>query len=239
MDERRISLCLTNWNRCDLLIESFSKVLDDERISQIHIQDDASDLPIFQQVKAIIEVLNQTHGNKITYERNLTNCDCYENKYRSVLNSKTPFCILLDSDNTIDKDYLDRLYEIPEWDKHTAYMPSFAKPLFNYEAYEGITFTKENIADYISMPMVSTCLNCMNYFFNAAEYIRVWQSDINPHTADSILQNYNWLNAGNGIYIVPSLHYNHLVHDDSHYKRNVHLTGSLYSEIEQKIKQFK
>jgi hypothetical protein len=145
----------------------------------------------------------------------------------------------LDSDNIIDTEYLDRIYSFPEWDAKTAYMPSFAKPLFSYVAYEGVTFTRGNIADYISRPMVSTCLNCMNYFVNRHEYARVWQGDIVPHTADSILQNYNWLNGGNGIHIVPSLSYYHRVHDGSHYKQNVHKTGMLYADVEQKIKKLR
>lgn len=237
MDNRKISLCLTNYNRVDLLIESFKQVIDDERISEIVISDDCSDLEIFNQIKGIVGVLNSLHNNKIKLYRNASNRDCYENKMIAISLASNDWCIIFDSDNTMDKSYLDRLYEIKEWDDKTAYMPSFAKPLFSYVAYEGVTLSKENIAHYIDKPMVSTCCNCMNYFINKNEYLKVWQKDITPYTADSLLQNYNWFKAGNKMLIVANLHYSHLVHDGSHYKNNVHLTGNLYQEITEKIKQ--
>lgn len=239
MDNRKISLCLTNYNRLDLLIESFKQVIDDERISEIVISDDCSDLEIFNQIKGIVSVLNSLHGNKIKLFRNASNRDCYENKMVAISLASSEWCIIFDSDNTIDKSYLDRLYEIEKWDDKTAYMPSFAKPLFSYVQYEGLIFSKENIAEYIDKPMVSTCCNCMNYFVNKNKYLKVWQKDITPHTADSLLQNYNWFKEGNKMLIVPNLHYSHLVHDGSHYKNNVHLTGSLYQDITEKIKQLK
>lgn len=239
MEDRKISLCLTNYNRVDLLFESFAQVIDDERISEIVISDDCSDLTIYQQVKGTVSALNALYGDKIRLFRNINNRDCYENKMIAISLASNEFCIIFDSDNTLDKSYLDRIYEIPQWDNHTAYMPCFAQPLFNYQAYEGITLTKENIAEYIDKPMVSTCCNCMNYFVNREQYLKSWQKDITPHTADSLLQNYNWLKDGNKIFIVPNLFYTHLVHDGSHYKNNVHLTGNLYQEIEEKIKQLK
>jgi glycosyltransferase involved in cell wall biosynthesis len=46
---RKISLCLTNYNRKELLMESFAHVLNDERISEIIISDDHSDEDIYIQ----------------------------------------------------------------------------------------------------------------------------------------------------------------------------------------------
>jgi hypothetical protein len=79
----------------------------------------------------------------------------------------------------------------------------------------------------------------MNYFVNCKEYIKVWQPDIKPHTADSILQNYNWFASGNKMMVVPGLSYFHRVHEGSHYQQNVHLTGNLYSDIIEKLKLLK
>jgi len=222
-----------------MLIESFSKVLDDPRIDDIFISDDASELPIFNQVKAIVDVLNQTHGNKIRLQRNLTNVDCYRNKYHSVLWAKNQWCILLDSDNQIDKDYLDRLYEIPEWDNDTSYMPVLAAPTFIYEEFSGLTISKENVASYMDKRFFSTMLNCFNFFINRDEYIRIWDGSVTPNTADSLYFNYCWFNAGNKMYVVPDLIYQHAIHSGSHYQLNNHKTGEFYNDIEQKIKELK
>jgi len=169
MDNRKISIAIPTWNRVDVLIESFSKVISDERIENIHIQDDASDIEIYNKVKSIIDVLNKTHGNKITYSRNLTNVDCHRNKYHSVLGAKSEWVILLDSDNIIDTDYLDRLYEIKNWDSDTIYTPEYAKPNFDFRAYSGIILTKQNISNHIDKPLLETCLNASNYFINKIE----------------------------------------------------------------------
>ena len=126
-----------------------------------------------------------------------------------------------------------------EWEPDTAYMPSFAAPAFDYRSYEGIVLSKENIAHYIDRPMIGTCLNCMNYFVNREEYLKVWDGSIDPHTADSIFQNYNWLKAGNRIRIVKGLTYNHRIHEGSHYKNNHQKTGNLYEEIMQKLRELK
>jgi len=231
-DNRTISLAIPTWNRNDMLFEAFEKVYDDPRISEIVVIDDCSDLDLFHAVKEKCDKLQ-----KVRLIRNIVNVDCYQNKYRAISFINNDFGILLDSDNSIDKKYIDKLYEIEKWDPRIVYMPSFAMPLFSYEQYAGVTFSKENIAKFIDLPMVSTCLNCMNYFVSKTEYCKVWQSDITPHTADSILQNYNWMVAGNGIFIVPHLSYSHRVHDSSHYKLNNHKTGNLYNEIENKIRK--
>lgn len=231
---RKIGISIPSWNRDEILFESFEKVYDDPRVASITIVDDQSDMNVFVSISEKAKRLP-----KIKLMRNLINKDCYVNKMNAVSFSEEEWIILLDSDNKIDTSYLDRIYDIPVWDKHTAYMPSYAKPLFSYEAYSGITFSKENIASYIDKPMVSTCLNCMNYFINATEYLRVWQPEINPYTADSILQNYNWFAAGKKMYIVPGCSYEHRVHNESHYKLNNHKTGKLYNEIELKLRSLK
>ena len=83
-----------------------------------------------------------------------------------------------------------------------------------------------------------TMLNAMNFFVNRAEYLRIFDTTKEePWTADSIYFNYLWLKAGNKIYVTPGMQYDHLVHDGSHYKNNVHKTGNFYNEVVQKLKE--
>lgn len=230
MDDRRISIAIPTYNRIDVLIESFSKVIGDSRIENIHIQDDASDIDIYKQVKSIIEVLNQTHGNKITISRNLINCDCHRNKYHSVLGAKSKWIILLDSDNCIDTDYLDRLCEIEEWDEQTIYTPEFARPNFDFRAYSGLTISKENVAEYIDKPLFETALNAANYFINKKEWVKCWVSEPDPVTSDSIFVCMNWLLAGNKIKVLSGLQYEHKVWEQSHYRTQNYRTPPGFHE---------
>lgn len=232
--DSKISICITTYQRYDLLFESFAKVYDDARISEIIIVDDASDLEVFEKIRE--KCFNLP---KVKLYRNAQNRDCYENKYTALSFAENDWCVLLDSDNILPVEYIDKIFSLV-WYPDTAYMPSFAEPLFNYSDMAGCTLMKENIAEFITaFKMCGTMLNCMNYFVNRHEYIRVWQSGITPHTADSILQNYNWFAAGNKMFVVPGLTYFHRVHEGSHYQQNVHKTGNLYNEIIEKIKLLK
>ena len=232
--ERKISICIPTYQRFEMLFEAFAKVYDDPRVDEIVIVDDTSELDIFEKIRERSFAME-----KIKLYRNANNRDCYLNKYTSLSFAQNDWCILLDSDNIIDVDYLDKIFGFDEWDEKTSYMPSFAKPLFNYSALSGYTLCKENMYEMIRLHMADTMLNCCNYFVNRHEYMKVWQPDINPHTADSILQNYNWFMAGNKMLVVPGLEYFHRVHPGSHYQNNNHLTGNLYNEILEKLKAMK
>ncbi len=226
----KISLCLTNYNRFELLMESFKYVLDDERISEIVISDDCSDLKIYNQVAEAVKDMP-----KVRLFRNINNKDCYQNKMVAVSLATNEWVLLGDSDNIFMQDYLNEIYKY-EWHPQTLFAPSQANPEFDYSAYSGVTVTKENVSHFMDMPMFPTLLNTMNYFVNKHEYLRVWDGSIDPVTSDSIFQNYNWLKHGNKIFVVPNLHYFHLVHPQSHYQNNHKRTGNLHAQIEQQLK---
>lgn len=238
-DERKISLCIPAYNRYDLLINSFIDVLPDERIDEIIISDDESQLEIYNKVGEFI-----TGISKIKLYRNEENQDCYKNKMTSLTYAKNKYCILLDSDNTISKDYIDKIFEIENWDNHVAYLPSFAAPHFDYRKYEGRTITKETVSRYIDDPTFSTMLNTANFFVNKDFYIQSWDANTNPNTSDSIFMNYQMLNNGGKLYVVPGLSYLHRVDDhqneeSGHYQKNYLKTGNFHNEVLQKIKELR
>lgn len=238
MDYRKISLCIPTWERVELLFEAFSSVLSDRRISEVIIVDDASSHEVYWKIFEVITTCNSFHNYKIKLFQNRENLDCYLNKREAISKAANPWCIILDSDNVIDKSYLDRLYEIPKWDNHTSYMPSFAADTFNYQQYAGLTISSNNVASYMGMPLFDTMLNCFNMMINRDEYLRLFDASINPHTADSLFFNYTWFAGGNKMYVVPDLKYMHRIHK-GHYVTNNHLTGNTYKETEQKLRQLK
>lgn len=235
IDERTISLCIPNFNRYDLLLDSFLGVLGDDRISEIIISDDASDPAIYDRLQQFAKGIP-----KIKLFRNAENVDCYENKMISLTYATNPYCILFDSDNSLAKDYIDKLFEIQNWDK-SAYLPSFAMPHFDYRKFENKLVTKENIHNFINDVTFQTALNTANYFVDKDFYIKCWDGNINPHTSDSIYMNYLLLNNGGSLYIVPELYYNHRVDDHKdeekgHYGQNYMKTGNFHNEVLNKLK---
>lgn len=233
-----ISICITTYNRVEETIRSFINVLDDERIDDIVIVDDKSDLVYFNDLAEKIIDLN---NDKVNLSRNEINIDCYFNKREALRLAKNKWCIILDSDNQINKDYIDRLFEIqPDWHDKIIYAPSFAKPHFNFQHIAGKLIDKTNIAELIEHGNTETMLNAMNYFVNRDEYLKAFDDTIDPVTSDSLYQNYRMLLNGNSIFVVPGLEYNHPISEDSHYKKNVKRTPKGFHEsIIQKLKEMK
>lgn len=229
--DRKLSLCIPTWNRFELLIDSFLHVLHDDRISEITICDDASDIGIYEQVERFVDGIP-----KIKLFRNEINLDCYKNKHRVVELASNEWCIVFDSDNVLKTDYIDKIFSL-QWDENTIYAPTFAMPTFNYRLFSGFTLTSKNISHYIGQKMWDTALNTMNFFVNRDAFLKVWDGDVNPNTADSIYFNYCWLNSGKEIFFVPDLSYFHRVHQDSHYILNNHKTNGFYEEVITKLSQ--
>lgn len=229
-----ISLCITTYNRTELLYECFRQVLSDDRVSEIVIVDDHSTDDIWQ---TIFWQFNEVP--KIKLFRNEQNLDCYRNKREAVSKATNEWVIVFDSDNIITKDYIDRIENLftAGLNPKTIYQPSFAKPHFNFTKYEGMLIDRYNIHKYIEDPTFQTMLNAMNYFVHRDEFLKVWDGKIDPVTSDSIYQNYNWLNAGNKIYVVSELSYEHRVHDGSHYQNNVRRTPrGFHNEVVNKLR---
>jgi glycosyltransferase involved in cell wall biosynthesis len=233
---RTISICVTTHNRVMMTIKSFLNVLDDERVSEVVIVDDNSDEGQYRGLKSKLDELK---SDKIKLFRNEKNLGCYRNKRESVLKATNENVIIADSDNIFSKDYIDKLYEYGYWGETVAYAPDFAKPNFDYRAYDGIIISKQNVHTLIGKPGIDALLNTMNYFVNREQYLKVWKDEGEPHAIDSVFHNYNWLAAGNLILVTKGLEYIHTVHDGSLYKQVGGKTHRLAKEINSKLKMLR
>lgn len=260
MDKRNISVVIPNFNRYEMVIESFEKVLNDDRVVSFTICDDGSTddcveklvdffgLKLLEDNGAWMEgpeaesVKFYKADSKIMLVSHSKNVDCFRNKFRSVIMSPTNWCVVLDSDNIIDVDYIDALYAIPEWDTKTFYTPSFAKPHFNFTEYEGVTIDRKNISEYVLKPKVEVCLNAANYFVFKPLYIYYYPTsdDFEAYTSDSIYICSQHIQNNGSIHIVPNMHYEHRIHDGSHYRNNNRRTPKgLHQDIIDKLKNMK
>lgn len=232
-DARKISLCITNYNRILMTIEAFEKVWDDSRLSEIVIMDDRSSDHNFRELERRIEGLP-----KIRIFRNKVNLGCYRNKREAISKASNEFVIIFDSDNILTTEYIDRIFE-QQWSKDTILAPDFARPHFDYTAFSGETVSKDNIRQMMERKNFSAMINTMNYFVNRDEYLRVWEDRSEPWTADTALQNYNWLKAGNKIHVVKGMQYEHRIeHTEhkSHYQEHNRKTGKLFDEVMGKMR---
>jgi len=229
-----ITLAITNYNRFELLIKCFQKVLDDERISEIVIVDDHSKKDIYEDIVDYFQT-----ENKIKIYRNNQNLGVYRNKRQSVLHSSNDWVIVFDSDNIIDTSFIDTLYKIKDWRPNTVYCPDFAKPKFDYRHFAGKLIYKGTASSFFKLPQFDCLINTMNCFVNRDEYLRHFDPDTEPSAADSAYFNYRWLIAGNSMYVVPGLEYEHLVHSGSHYVQNIGASNKFHAQMMNAFKTMK
>jgi len=234
---KTVSLCITNHNRDQMLFESFEQVLNDDRVSEIVIVDDNSDDPFWKNVK------NYCEGKeKIKLFRNKNNLGCYKNKREAIAQAKNEFVIIFDSDNIMTKGYLDFIYLV-EWNENIILAPDYVVS-FDYRHFGGETITKQNVSRFTMWSQFDCLINTMNYFVHRDNYLKVWDGSIEPWTADTIYQNYRWLESGRSFHVLKGLEYNHRINHEvrqegSHYVQHNRKTGNLFNTIKLKLKSLK
>jgi glycosyltransferase involved in cell wall biosynthesis len=236
----KLTLAITVYNRWDLLLESFSQVIDDPRIDEILICDDHSKDEYWNKIKELPSL-----SPKINVVRQLENRNMSVNKRDAIFHSKNDWVIIFDSDNVIGKDYLDALETEGELLSRFIYCPSWAKPNFDYRKYERRLFSVKpvfpdtrgalgNRPDFNDSD--TACLfNTANYVVKRSEYLEVWQENKSVNCADTIWFNYLWLKAGNYFTVLPGMHYEHRVHKDSGFLQEVDYNMKKAQEIQKLI----
>lgn len=224
-----ISLCLTTYNRFEMLMESFAHVLDDDRISEIVIVDDHSDIKYYDQIAAATIDMP-----KVKLHRNKDNLGMSLNKKKAIELAKSEWCILFDSDNVIGSDYLDA---IPDMLCETEiYCPSFARPNFNYKSFSGWHILQPEAAQLLDSKMGEPLLNTCNYLVNRKEYLRLYEHNPKMKGTDTIHFNYLWIKAGNSFYVVPGMEYFHRVHGGSGFLADCEYNMKMAQEVKELIK---
>lgn len=225
---RTISLCLTHLNRASLILKAYEKVLNDERISDIVISDDVS---TDEQYAELLKL----RTDKVRVRKNFINIGVGGNKAQAISLALNDWCIIFDSDNVIDTDYIDKLFEIPEWETDTIYAPSFARPHFDYRLFQGKTISRESVRRFIGKPQFAAFLNTGNYFVHRDTFMSTYEH-LQVKGADSIYILYLWLNAGKKVVPVPGLHYDHLIHTGSYYQQVAQESEPMCNHYENMIK---
>lgn len=225
----KLTLALTNYNRYDLLLESFVRVSDDDRITEIIISDDCSEYSIYEEVRETFRMFP-----KIKLYRNEENIGMLKNKKRAVELSSSNWVILFDSDNVINTDYLDALERIP-LTNDIIYCPSGALPNFNYSRYAGNIYNFHTVKKHLREPMFNCLLNTANYVVPRDKYLEVFKENSDIKGTDTIWFNYLWLQKGNRFYVVPGMKYKHLVHDGSEFLKDTDYNMAMAETMKKRI----
>jgi len=227
-----LSLCITTFNRYELLKESYAQVIDDSRISEIIIVDDCSTEP------GIKEKVNSLAGGKVKVFHQVQNRGMSINKMHAISYASNSWVIIFDSDNVIGPDYLDAFYKMLNGGQplnDIIYCPSFAKPDFSYVQYENFLVNKGNVTKLIKEDMFNTCANTCNYIVNRVFYLKTYQFNEKHIASDTIWHAYNHLKSGGSFYIVPGMHYYHRVHKGSGFLQGIDHNMRMQAEVRKMI----
>lgn len=226
-----ISLAITTYNRYEMTIQSFAQVIDDPRISDIVILDDASTDGSYEKLRDYF-VGNQ----KVRVIRQAENRGMMENKKDAIGLMNYSWGIILDSDNTFGVDYLDALFKEPFFITNCIYCPEWARPNFDYRAFSNITITRKNVNDFLPKPMFEQNLNTGNYFVHRDTYLKFYEYNKDIKETETLYFAYNWLKHGNAFKIVNGMQYDHLVHSNSGWLKNASYNIKKGEEIKQLIR---
>lgn len=209
-----LSLCITTYNRYELTTLSCMHVLQDPRINEVVILDDASTDGSYEKLRAYYEPFE-----KVKVIRQARNRGMSITKRDAIALASQQWAMILDSDNEIDHTYLDALSSVP-LKRDTIYCPDWAMPQFDYRSFVGLTIDKSNVKKYLRMPMFEQHLNTANYVVPGYQYCQVYQHDEAIKETDTIHFAYLWLKWGGKFHIVPGMRYQHLVHAESGWLKN-------------------
>jgi len=218
----KLSLAITTYNRFDLTVKSFEKVIDDPRIDDIIILDDKSTDDSYMK---LVDHFHLKGNEKVRVMQQAENRGMSRNKADAISLSINDFVLILDSDNTMDNSYLDALEKVPNiFDNESIiYMPDFAAPGFNYEKFDGMTIDKSNAKEVVADPMGNCAFNTANYVVNKYYYGKVYEHNPDHLASDTIWYNYLHLKSGGSFYVVPGMKYQHLQHEGSGFLKDINL----------------
>ena len=201
-----IGIAIPTYERAKITPCSFAAVHNDPRVMSVAVVDDASTAASYNNLQDALKVFP-----KVVVSKNVENLGCYLNKRESVRRSLAKWVAVFDSDNVMTTEYLDALFA-QQWHDDVLYMPVWAQPSLDYRQYEGLVLTRENVAEYLELPLFMAALNTGNFFVCKSSYMRVFDDSVKPFAADSMYFAYCWLAFGGRLLLTPGLHYAHLVH---------------------------
>lgn len=114
MDNRKISICVTSRNEYAKLINSFSEVLYDERVSQIIILDDLSEEDIYYRIEQWYEY--DAPKEKVRLAQNTKSIGEKLSERTAIILSDNEWILSITPEIIIEKIDLDQIFN-QDWDK--------------------------------------------------------------------------------------------------------------------------
>jgi Glycosyl transferase family 2 len=209
-----ISVCIPTMRRFSFLKESIPKYLANPHVTELVIVDETG-----EDYAAITAAFSHS---KLRVYRNDTRLGVLKNKLRAASYATSDFIAILDSDNLADVGYFQafkRFYSAHVFSDSAIFLPSFARPRFDYREWVGRPIDKTNVRNFL--PRIETCLNTMNLIISRSYMNRLTILDDKP-TCDQVscydsqyFTLYSMFVMNATLFVVDRMEYEHRVHDES------------------------
>jgi hypothetical protein len=233
----RVSVALTVYERSTLALEAVRRVAADPRVAEIVVSDDASAPAEYERLRGCLTEL----GPKVRVHRNDRNRGAFWNKHRAVSLCEQEFAILVDSDNVLDRAYLDCLFAAAPWRRDCFYCPEYARPHFDLRLFGGVTLDLALVRRAMTRAprerRLKLLLNAGNYLVPVGAYAETIgpYRDLAVQAADVMAANYLWMRGGGRLHVLRGLAYEHRVHGGSYFQATAADSGGVIDEIRRAI----
>jgi glycosyltransferase involved in cell wall biosynthesis len=233
-ESRTISVAIPHYNGSRMAHVSLFNILNDARIAEIVFLDDGSEPEELNKLKTKLKPFSQ----KVKLFRRDANWGPFANKIQAVELCTSDWVILLDYDNTLLPEYLETIFNLPEWEKSTIYCPGYAYPYFDFRESLG----EKDIDLNTTYAMINSGVfdrrffNDGNYFLHRDSYIQYikpfWDYSV---IADVIFANYLWLSSQNTLKVLRNSRYIHRWHRASTWLVNLQESKRIFNSTEKRL----
>lgn len=238
----KFSVGIPHFNRGARIFRPLFNLLNHPAVGEIVIVDDGSDPQEFAALERTVSEADA--GGRVTIHRREQNLGALRTKLECVERSASEWVLILDSDNTAFRHYLDRLASLEALSADVFYCAGWAFPSFPFHEFAGLQIGFEEAAELTASGALRKVyiINDGNYLVHRETYVRSVSAigRVASDVADVMLVNYHWLSQGGLLAVLPSTSYYHRVHKGSFWNltqdESRKRVADLFSRFERRLK---
>jgi len=215
------SVAIPHYNRGRDIHRPLCNLLDHPHVAEVVIYDDGSAPQEYAMFSDNVKALDA--AGKIRILRREMNQGAQATKLDAVAACRSDWVLILDSDNTAFRSYLNALGRLADKRPDAIYCSPFAFPYFSFTPLAGRCLYFRDCCDLTRSGLLRKCfiINDGNYLVHRETYLqrisplRHLASDV----ADVMVANYLWLSGGGCLEVLHRGAYHHRVDESSFWMR--------------------
>lgn len=229
----KFSVGIPHYNRGVLIYRPLFHLLDHPAVAEVVIVDDGSREEEFRELCRFVDSLGC--GDRVKVFRQEENRGALLTKLECVEKCSSDWVLVLDSDNTAFRGYLNALADLNKLDSKVFYCASWAFPFFPFHEFSGLLINFDKACEWTRTGILKRVyiFNDGNYLVNRRAYMEnaVNLGRVASDVADVMVVNYRWLSEGGSLSVLPNASYFHRVDASSFWNRTAEESKRRVSEV--------